>query len=111
MKEELFIVTFLNCYFVALGVILGGSLVGGISAFLTGAPPYETIARLSQSLKIWGLVAAIGGTFDVISTFERGIFNGAPIDIFKQTLLIISAMAGAQSGAKLIQWLTQGSAM
>nr|WP_243740072.1 YtrH family sporulation protein [Aureibacillus halotolerans] len=101
----------MNCYFVALGVILGGSFIGGISAFLTGAPPYETIGRLAQSLKIWGMVAAIGGTFDVISTFERGIFYGAPLDIFKQTLLILSAMAGAQSGAKLIQWFTQGSAL
>lgn len=99
--------TLINCYFIALGVLVGGSLIGGIGSFLVGEPPFTMINRLSQSLKIWAIVAAIGGTFDAISNFERGIFQGATIDVFKQILLIVTAMGGVHSGSVFIQWLTQ----
>ncbi|WP_070120531.1 YtrH family sporulation protein [Bacillus marinisedimentorum] len=106
--EERFIASLINCYFIALGVILGGAVIGGIGAFIIGTqPPLTMISRLAGSLKIWAIVAAIGGTFDVINNFERGIFEGATTDIIKQVLLIISAMGGVQSGSLLIQWLTQ----
>ncbi|MDR4341745.1 sporulation protein, partial [Bacillus thuringiensis] len=36
-----------------------------------------------------------------------GILEGNTRDIFKQLLLIISAMGGAQSGWLIISWLTQ----
>ncbi|MEH7662127.1 YtrH family sporulation protein, partial [Bacillus velezensis] len=39
--------------------------------------------------------------------FERGLFEGNTRDIFKQLLLIISAMGGAQTGWLIISWLTQ----
>lgn len=105
--EDKFIATLINCYFIGLGVIIGGALIGGIGAFLIGEPPLTIISRLSKSLKIWAIVAAIGGTFDAITNFQRGIFNGVPLDIFKQILLIVSAMAGTQTGAVIINWLTQ----
>jgi uncharacterized membrane protein YoaK (UPF0700 family) len=52
-------------------------------------------------------VAAIGGTFDTVYTFERGLFNADTKDLFKQLLLILSALGGAQTGALLLNWLTQ----
>ena len=105
--KELFLALFIKSYFIALGVLLGGSLIGGFGAFLSGQPPLTTIYRLSNSLKIWAVVAAIGGTFDTFYSFERGIFNGETRDVFKQVLLIMSAMGGALTGALIIQWFTQ----
>lgn len=107
MEEERFMATMINCYFIALGVLLGGSLIGGLAAFLIGEPPMTMIGRIAKSLKIWAIVAAIGGTFDAITNFQRGIFDGVPIDIFKQVLLIVAAMGGTQTAAKIISWLIQ----
>lgn len=107
MVEERFMATLINIYFIALGVLLGGSLIGGIGAFLIGEPPLIMIGRIAKSLKIWAIVAAIGGTFDAITNFQRGLFDGVPLDIFKQILLIVAAMAGTQTGAKIITWLIQ----
>ncbi|MHB1126736.1 MAG: YtrH family sporulation protein, partial [Bacillota bacterium] len=50
-------------FFVALGVVLGAALVGSLAAVLVGEPPIRTMTRLAQEIKIWAIVAAIGGTF------------------------------------------------
>jgi len=105
--NEAFVPTFFNSFFIALGVLLGGSLIGGLSAFLTGSPPLTEIYRLSNSLRIWAIVAAIGGTFDAVYNFERGLLQGETRDLFKQFLLILSALGGAQTGSLIINWLTQ----
>jgi hypothetical protein len=105
--KEAFFPAFLNSYFISLGVLLGGSLIGGLGAFFTGQAPLTIISRLSDSLRIWAIVAAIGGTFDTVYTFENGLFHGKTKDIIKQFLLILSALGGAQTGALLIKWLTQ----
>jgi hypothetical protein len=105
--EDKFMASLINCFFIAFGVVVGGSIIGGIGAFLAGEPPLTIISRLSRSLKIWAIVAAIGGTFDALNNFQRGLFNGVPLDVFKQILLIISAMGGTQAGSKIIEWLTQ----
>lgn len=106
MKEVAFFPSFIESYFIALGVLLGGSLIGGLAAFLTGNPPLTAIFRLSNLLKIWAIVAAIGGTFDTVYSFERGLLEGETKDLFKQFLLILSALGGAQTGATIIKWLT-----
>ncbi|WP_174729545.1 YtrH family sporulation protein [Mesobacillus harenae] len=94
-------------YFIALGVLLGGSIIGGLAAFLTGQPLMTEIFRFSNSIRIWAIIAAIGGTFDTVYSFERGLLDGETKDIFKQFLLILSAMGGAKTGSLLITWLTQ----
>jgi hypothetical protein len=107
MKEIGFFPSLIEAYFIALGVILGGALLGGLAAFLTGQPPLTAIFRYSTDLRIWAIIAAIGGTFDTVYSFEKGLFEGGTKDIFKQFILILSALGGAQTGAKLILWLTQ----
>lgn len=94
-------------FFVAFGVILGGAVIGGIGAFLSGKPPLSAMATLAGNLKIWAVVAAIGGTFDTITNLEKGFLYGSPSEIFKQMIVIISAMTGAHTGSILITWLTQ----
>ncbi|MDF0727516.1 YtrH family sporulation protein [Cytobacillus sp. S13-E01] len=102
-----FIPAFIHSYFIALGVLLGGALIGGIGAFIAGEAPLTEIFKFAGKLKIWALVAAIGGTFDTFTSFENGIFEGQTKDIFKQLLLIISAMGGSQTGWMIILWFTQ----
>lgn len=107
MREHPFFAHLLDSYFIALGVLLGGALIGGVSSFLTGKPLMTEVFRISQSIRIWAIVAAIGGTFDAVYSFERGLFDGDTKDIFKQFLLILAALGGAQTGSVIIQWLTQ----
>ncbi|PLR77820.1 sporulation protein [Bacillus sp. V3-13] len=105
--KQPFFVGLIESYFIALGVLLGGALIGGLAAFLTGKPPLTEIARLGAMIRIWAIIAAIGGTFDTVYSFERGILESETKDLFKQSLLILSAFGGAKTGAVLINWLTQ----
>ncbi len=107
MNEQPFFSSLIESYFIALGVLIGGSIIGGIAAFITGKPPLTEIFNLSNSIRIWAIIAAIGGTFDAVYSFERGVLHGQTKDIVKQCLLILAAFGGAQSGAQLIIWLTQ----
>lgn len=106
MREQPFFTLLIDSYFIALGVLLGGALIGGIGAFLTGKPLMTEIFRISSSIRIWAVVAAIGGTFDAVYSFEKGLFDGNTKDIFKTFLLILTAMGGAQTGSLFIIWLT-----
>ncbi|MCR2821895.1 YtrH family sporulation protein [Lederbergia panacisoli] len=105
--DEAFFPTFFNSFFIAFGVMLGGSLIGGLAAFITGEPLLTEIYKIGGRIRIWAIVAAIGGTFDTVYSFERGFLEGGTKDIFKQFLWILSAMGGAKSAALIISWLTQ----
>ncbi|MGP4071265.1 YtrH family sporulation protein [Piscibacillus sp. B03] len=106
--EERFYAALITCFFISFGVLIGGSIFGSLSAYLTGEPPISEMMSSAQRLRIWAIVAAIGGTFDAISTFERGIFESSTIDLFKQIMLIVSAMGGVKAGILIISWVTQG---
>ncbi|WP_100399864.1 YtrH family sporulation protein [Bacillus sp. FJAT-44742] len=107
MLNRDFIATLVIDFFVAFGVIIGGAIIGGIGAFLIGKPPLSTIHDLAASLKIWALVAAIGGTFDAITSLERGLFYGTHDDMYRTIFMILAALGGANTGTVLIQWITQ----
>jgi Sporulation protein YtrH len=104
--EERFFAQFIHCFFIAFGVILGGTLIGGIGAFATGDAPFYEMGRIARKLGIWGIVAAIGGTFDAIENFQRAL-DGSSIDLVKQGLIILSAMGGAKAAMIIISWLIQ----
>ncbi|MBB6452095.1 hypothetical protein HNQ94_000516 [Salirhabdus euzebyi] len=105
--EEKFIPSLIQCYFIAFGVLAGGSFIGSIGAFIVGEPPLTVITRLAKSLRMWAIVAAIGGTFDAFANLERGIFDGETINFVKQFAFIISAMAGVQTALLMIEWFVQ----
>ncbi|GIN38747.1 MULTISPECIES: YtrH family sporulation protein [Heyndrickxia] len=105
--DEAFFPAFFNSFFIALGVMLGGTLIGGLAAFITGEQVLWEISRISKGLRIWAIIAAIGGTFDTVYSFEKGFLNGETKDLFKQFLLILSAMGGANTASLIISWLTQ----
>ncbi|HLR14481.1 MAG TPA: YtrH family sporulation protein [Bacillota bacterium] len=109
--EERFIVACIHCYFIAFGVVIGGSIIGSIGSFMTGDPPFTAIMRIAKSLRIWAIVAAIGGTFDAISNLEKGLLGGSTIDLFKQLFIILAAMGGVKSALIIISWFLQEDVM
>ena len=70
-KRTYFFSLLIISYFIAFGVILGGSLIGGFGAFLIGKPTLTYINQFAQNLRIWALVAAIGGTFDTFIVLKE----------------------------------------
>ncbi|MBO8168973.1 MAG: YtrH family sporulation protein [Thermoanaerobacteraceae bacterium] len=94
--------------FTALGVELGASLVGSLAAVINNGPPLKTMTKLAYEIKIWAIVAAIGGTFTTIEILEMGLFEGELVTVLKQILYIISAFVGAQLGYVIITWLAGG---
>lgn len=93
---------------ISLGVITGGTLIGALSAIFTGQPPQRIILELADRLKIWAMVAALGGTFESIRVIEMGLFGGQIQSLIKQALLIVSAFGGAQLGYYVISVLIGG---
>lgn len=104
--EERFFAAFIHCFFIAFGVVIGGTIIGSIGSFLTGDAPMSAMNRIAQSLKIWAIVAAIGGTFDAIENFRLGFLEGSTMDLFKQFMFIIAAMIGVKTAILLITWIT-----
>ncbi|SDB83430.1 YtrH family sporulation protein [Shouchella lonarensis] len=92
-------------FFIAFGVMIGGALIGGIGAFLIGKPILMEIDKIAGSLKIWAIVAAIGGSFDAITRIENGLFSGVHEDIYKTLAMLLVAFCGAQSGTILLRWI------
>lgn len=104
-----YVYTLLLDFLIALGVVVGGSAIGALSALLTFRPPLHVMADLAERLKIWGLVAALGGTFSTIRTLESGLFTGQLGVVARQLTIILSAFLGAHLGYTLITIIAKGS--
>lgn len=96
-------------FFIALGVVLGGAFIGGLATLVVPEPPLQTMRILAERLKIWGAVAALGGTFYTIRTIETGLLGGQLSLAARQILLVISAFGGAQAGFYLVVYLAGGN--
>lgn len=93
-------------WFVAYGIVIGGSVMGGIGAFLTEKAPLLAMRDMADQLKIWGLVGALGGTFDSFLQIEKILaFHFSPV--IRQLILIVAAFLGAHAGTICVQWLVQ----
>ncbi|ARU61660.1 sporulation protein [Tumebacillus avium] len=100
-----FLSTVILDFFVALGIVLGGSVFGAMGAFLTHRPPMTEMVDMADKLKIWALVAALGGTMDALKVLETGVLGGqfgAPV---KQLCYIVAAFLGCNVGYFLIKWM------
>ncbi|RKD23775.1 sporulation protein [Ammoniphilus oxalaticus] len=89
-------------FFVAFGIVIGGSLLAALGSFLVRKPPMVTMTDYAEQLKIWGLVGALGGTFDSFMQIDRVFNDGQLHTILRQIILIVSAFAGAHTGFKLM---------
>ncbi|CAH8716177.1 YtrH family sporulation protein [Paenibacillus thiaminolyticus] len=92
-------------FFIAFGVVLGGSILAGIGAVVALQSPVDTMQHISEQLKIWAVVAAVGGTIDPIRVIESNFLDGNLSPVFKQLLYIVVSFIGAHMGTELIQWI------
>jgi hypothetical protein len=90
-------------FFIAFGIVLGGSLLGGISAVIFLEPPSIIMERIAGNIKIWAMVAAVGGTIDPLRFIETNVLEGYLSPAVKQILYFISAFIGAHIGFLLVQ--------
>ena len=104
-KMGAFLTKLIMHYSIAFGVVLGASMLAGISAALTLQPPSNTMRSIAENIKIWAVVAAVGGTIDPIRAIESNILVGELNPVIKQILLIASAFLGAYTGTRLVQWI------
>ena len=95
-------------FFTALGVVLGGSITGALAATIVGDSPLKIMFELSQELKLWAVITALGGTFTTLRVIEGGVFEGKINLLVKQFILLTAAFLGAQLGLWLISILTGG---
>ncbi|KIL42372.1 sporulation protein [Gordoniibacillus kamchatkensis] len=93
---------------VAFGVVLGGAMLGGVAAVLTLQPPTAQMTTLAEKMKIWAVVASVGGSIDPIRYIETQFAEGQISLATQQILFIISAFTGAQLGNSLIQMICKG---
>lgn len=93
-------------FFVAYGIVVGGSISGGLGAFLTDKPPLLSMFQLATQLKIFGIVGALGGTFDSFLQIEK-ILMGNFSPVLKQMVMIVVAFWGAHIGTICVHWLVQ----
>lgn len=93
---------FIIIFFTAMGILLGAALIGSLAAVMVRESPLGTMLRLAREMKIWAVVAAIGGTFSTIEILESGFFKGEIIAVIKQIFYIISAIAGTHLGYLIV---------
>lgn len=93
-------------FFVAFGIVVGGAISGGLGAFLTDKPPLLSMFQLATQLKIFGIVGALGGTFDSFLQIEK-ILMGNFSPVIKQMVMIVVAFWGAHIGTICVHWLVQ----
>ena len=95
--------------FISCGVILGGTLLGSLGAVFTGQAPGHSMLELAGKLKIWALVAAMGGTFDTLKAIETGFLGWQLGAIANQVLLILSSFLGAHTGYLFLVYIAGGN--
>lgn len=90
---------------VALGVTVGGALLGGFGQWMSGraAPDYSTLA---WRIRIWAVAVAIGGAMTALENLEKEFMMSGVRGVARDLLIVAVAYGGAQAGYFLVRWLT-----
>lgn len=91
-------------FFLALGVTLGGGLIGSMGLWLAGRGPQDP-AQAAYRIRIWAVAIAIGGTLTALEHLEKGFFARALPALVRDGIAIAMAYLGAQAGYWLLNWL------
>ncbi|MFW6023033.1 MAG: YtrH family sporulation protein [Halanaerobiaceae bacterium] len=83
-------------FFIAFGVVLGGSFIGSIGGVLIHQSPLKIMIDIADDLKLYAIISAIGGTFTNLRMLEGVFFERDPLIIVQQFLILLSAFFGAQ---------------
>jgi hypothetical protein len=94
-------------FFTALGIELGGPLVGAVPSLLLTGRPLKTALELARDLRFWAIAMAIGGSFTVLEALETGLVHRQIHSVARQAVTITGAFIGAQLGYWLIARLAE----
>ncbi|MCA0755338.1 YtrH family sporulation protein [Paenibacillus sp. N4] len=97
-------------FFIAFGVIIGGSMLAGVGSVFMLLPPATTMVDTAARLKIWAIVAAIGGSIDPVRVIESNITQGHLSPAAQQICFILMAFLGAHTGTELVRLICKGAA-
>lgn len=93
----------------AFGVVVGGTLLAGIGAVGLWMSPASVMLQTAAQLKIWAIVAAIGGSIDPLRLIEANLLEGHLTPVAQQLLYIAAAFIGAHLGSELIRWICRSA--
>ncbi|MBW7477032.1 YtrH family sporulation protein [Paenibacillus oenotherae] len=96
-------------FFIAFGVVFGGSMLAGIGSVFVLTTPAVVMLETASRLKIWAVVAAVGGTIDPLRVIESNMLEGHLHPVALQIGYIACAFLGAHMGTELIRWLCKGA--
>lgn len=89
-------------FFIALGVVIGGTFIGSIGGILIRQSPLKIMVEIADDLKLYAILSGIGGTFTNLRLLEGVFFQGNLMIILQQILILLSAFLGAQLGYWII---------
>lgn len=95
---------------IAFGVVVGGSLLAGIGSVFVLAPPTIYMLETATKLKIWAIVAAVGGSIDPMRYIESNLLEGHFSPVAVQIFYILCSFLGAHLGTELIKTICRGTA-
>lgn len=101
----IFLHNILYNFLIAFGVIIGASFFAGIGAIINNHPPLKTMVDVSNSIKIWAVALALGGTFSSFEIIEQGLLKGELRSVIKQMVYIVVALAGSNFACIIIRLL------
>lgn len=95
-------------FFIALGVVIGGTFIGALSALFTKESPLKMMDEIAQRIKLYAVVSSIGGTFKNLRLLEGSISQGELSIIIQQVLVLVIGFIGANVGVLIIKGLIGG---
>lgn len=93
----------ITVFFVALGVVIGGTLIGGVAAIYTRESPLKLMSDISQRIKVYAVVSSIGGALRNLRMMEGSVFQGEILLLFQQVIVIVIGFIGANIGVWIIR--------
>lgn len=95
-------------FFTALGVVLGGSIVGALASVALPGSPFHTMIVLAKPIKLWAILVALGGTFPTMEAINSGILGGEVRLLLHQLAMIVSGFVGASLGYWIVVAIAGG---
>ncbi|OBR62955.1 sporulation protein [Paenibacillus oryzae] len=96
-------------FFIAFGVVMGGAMLAGVGSIFMLLPPATVMLDTALRLKIWAIVAAIGGSIDPVRVIESNISAGHLSPAAQQIAFILFAFLGAHVATELIKLMCKGA--
>ncbi|RJX41496.1 sporulation protein [Paenibacillus pinisoli] len=96
-------------FFIAFGIVIGGAMLAGVGSVFMLMPPATVMLDTALRLKIWAIVAAIGGSIDPVRVIESNISLGHLSPVAQQICFILFAFLGAHMATELVRLICKGA--